>query len=336
MIINLQALIDQEQAHWSELEGILGRLEQNPDRKLELAEIRQFHALYQRACADLAKLKTFAAERELNHYLESLVARAYCEIHKGAAPARRLRPVHWLLVTFPQTFRRQIAAFWLALAITAAGVAFGGATLYFDAESKEVLLPFEHLQGSPAQRVAEEEKATSDRLAGHKTTFSSYLITHNIKVSLLAFALGMSYGLGTIVLMFYNGVILGAVFVDYIAAGQVRFVFGWLLPHGVIEIPAILIAGQAGLVLAGTLIGWGRRLPLHKRLAAIAPDLVTLVCGLSLLLVWAGFVESFLSQYHQPVIPYPTKIGLGCLELTLLVLYLMRAGRGEQEEKRNP
>lgn len=328
MIINLQALIDQEQAHWSELERILDRLEVNRGARMELAEIRRFHALYQRACADLARVKTFAAERELNRYLETLVARAYCEVHKGAAPARRVRLGHWLLATFPRTFRRQIAAFWLSLAITLAGAAFGGAVLYFDAPAKEVLLPFEHLQGSPAERVAEEEKAASDRLAGHKTTFSSFLITHNIRVSITTFALGMTYGLGTIVMLFYNGVILGAVFVDYIAAGQIKFVFGWLLPHGVIEIPAILIAGQAGLVLAGALVGWGRRMPLRRRLATVAGDLVTLICGLSLLLVWAGIVEAFLSQYHQPVIPYPTKIGLGCVELTLLTFYLTRAGRG--------
>ena len=60
-------------------------------------------------------------------------------------------------------------------------------------------------------------------------------------------------------MLFYNGVILGAVTVDYIRAGETKFLLGWLMPHGVIEIPAILIAGQAGLLLAFALIGRGRR-----------------------------------------------------------------------------
>ena len=78
----------------------------------------------------------------------------------------------------------------------------------------------------------------------------------------------MTWGIGTIIVLFYNGVILGAVAVDYIRAGQTKFLLGWLLPHGVIEIPAILIAGQAGLLLAAALIGRGNRDPLRKRLRA--------------------------------------------------------------------
>src|SRR5207302_10510035 len=127
-----------------------------------------------------------------------------------------------------------------------------------------VLMPFSHLMGDPAKRVAEEERATSDRLAGRKTSFSAFLMTHNTKVSIFTFALGMTWGVGTMIMLFYNGVILGAVALDYIAAGQTKFLLGWLLPHGVIEIPAILIAGQAGLLLARTLIVWDRRTPLRR------------------------------------------------------------------------
>ena len=125
----------------------------------------------------------------------------------------------------------------------------------------------------------------------------------------------MTLGLGTIIMLFYNGVILGAVAVDYIRAGQTKFLLGWLLPHGAVEIPAILIAGQAGLLLAGALIGWGQRAPLGTRLREISADIVTLIFGVGLLLVWAGFVEAFLSQYHEPVIPYVVKIALRLVEL---------------------
>jgi hypothetical protein len=45
-------------------------------------------------------------------------------------------------------------------------------------------------------------------------------------------------------------------------------------------------------------------------------------------LIWAGLVEAFLSQYHEPVLPYALKIMLGVLELILLTMFLWRAGRG--------
>src|SRR5207253_10078619 len=101
---------------------------------------------------------------------------------------------------------------------------------------------------------------------------------------------------------------------------------GSLLAHSVVEIPAILIAGQADLMLVLALLGWGKRIPLKSRLREVSQDLVTLIFGLGLLLVWAGFVEAFLSQYHEPVIPYSMKIVFGLFELILLVLFLAKSG----------
>jgi uncharacterized membrane protein SpoIIM required for sporulation len=160
-------------------------------------------------------------------------------------------------------------------------------------------------------------------------------MTHNTKVSILTLALGMTWGVGTILMLFYNGVILGAVAVDYIQAGQTKFLLGWLMPHGVVEIPAILIAGQAGLMLALALIGRGSRSSLKSRLREISGDIVTLIFGVGLLLVWAGFVEAFLSQYHEPVIPYAVKIAFGAMELVLLSLFLAKSGIGKKPEPGN-
>jgi uncharacterized membrane protein SpoIIM required for sporulation len=224
------------------------------------------------------------------------------------------------------------------LAITIAGCAFGGLAIAFDPDSKPVLMPFQHLQQDPGKRVAEEEKASRDRLAGYKTSFSAQLMTHNTKVSIFTMALGMTWGVGTILMLFYNGVILGAVAVDYIRAGQTKFLLGWLMPHGVIEIPAILIAGQAGLILALALIGWGKRTPLRTRLREVSGDVTTLIFGVGLMLIWAGFIEAFLSQYHEPVIPYDVKIAFGCVELILLYVFLSKSGaksaEGEREKER--
>jgi uncharacterized membrane protein SpoIIM required for sporulation len=162
-------------------------------------------------------------------------------------------------------------------------------------------------------------------------------MTHNTKVSIFTLALGMTWGVGTLIMLFYNGVILGAVVLDYVLAGETPFLLGWLLPHGAIEIPAIILAGQSGLVLAGALIGWGKSISLKARLRKISDDLVTLIMGVAVMLFWAGIVEAFFSQYHEPVIPYEAKIGFGALELILLVLFLTRSGRkgkGERAESR--
>jgi uncharacterized membrane protein SpoIIM required for sporulation len=330
VIIDLQKFVAAERPYWKELESLLHKLESDPGFRMGLEQVKHFHYLYQRTSADLAKIITFAAEPEIRRYLESLVARAYGEIHETREKPHRFTPWRWFFVTFPQTFRRHARAFGLSLAITLAGCAFGGLALAWDPEAKQVIMPFPHLQGNPADRVAEEEQGNLDRMKGQKGTFSATLMTHNTKVSIFALALGMTWGIGTIVLLFYNGVILGAVTADYVLAEQTRFLVGWLLPHGSIEIPAILIAGQAGLLLAGALIGWGNRASLRMRLRAISPDLVTLIFGVGVLLIWAGFIEAFLSQYHEPIIPYSIKTAFGMVELILLALFLGRSGGKEK------
>ncbi len=381
MILDLERFLRLERPLWRELEAQLERLERDPHRALGVDEVRRFHYLYQRASSDLAQVQSFSSEPELRRYLEGLVSRSYGETHETRRLPDRFSPRRYLAETFPRTFRRHLRAFALAAAVTLAGTVFGGLAVALDADAKPALIPFSHLEGDPSRRVAEEESASEDRLSGRKASFSSMLMTHNTRVAVFCLALGLTWGTGTLILLFYNGVILGAVAVDYIAAGQTPFLLGWLLPHGAIEIPAFVLAGQAGLVLASALIGWGgwggwgtssaqagsrgaRDIPTRRvaggrrdepsvgqssaaggsaplnpealgvaaRLRAAGPDLVVLIAGVGLMLIWAGLVEAFLSQYHEPVLPYALKIAFGAVELVGLTFYLAFVGR----EKREP
>lgn len=331
MIIDLPRFIKDRQPRWKELEEMLRGLENDPAATMDLKEAKRFHLLYQQAAADLAKIQTFASEPELCRYLESVVAQAYAEIHETRRHTRAdFHPLRWFWISFPETFQRHVRAFWLSVAILMVGAAFGGGVVIIDPGAKEALLPFSHLMGSPSQRVAKEEAAKKDRMAGHKATFSSELMTNNIRVSILAFALGMTFGLGTMILLFYNGAILGAVIVDYIIAGQSIFLAGWLLPHGSVEIPSIIIAGQGGLILGSVLVGQGNHAPLSARMRAFAPSLTTLIGGVAVLLVWAGIIESFVSQYHEPALPYWAKITFGSIQLILLIAFLGRRLPGQK------
>jgi uncharacterized membrane protein SpoIIM required for sporulation len=328
MILDLRKFIERERPIWDELDKLLRKMENDPAAKLTLAEAERAHYLYERTSSALVRITTFAAEPSLITFLQALVARAYSELNDNRARSRRFRPRIWLFTIFPRTFRQYQRYFWFALLLTVAGALFGGSAITFDTRAKSLLLgEFPHLLGNPADRVHEEERSTSSRLDGEHTTFSAYLMTHNARVALASLALGITCAIGTIILVFYNGVMLGAVIVDYVRAGQSVFLAGWLLPHGVIEIPAILIASQAGLLLGQALIGWGSDQTVGHRLRQISNPLVTLICGACLLLIWAGIIESFLSQYHAPVLPYSLKISFGVFELALLVFYLGFFGR---------
>jgi uncharacterized membrane protein SpoIIM required for sporulation len=325
VILDLSRFVETERPQWSALEQTLDRMARNPGREMSIQELDRFHVLYQRTSADLAKVTTLAAEGELRRYLEGLVSRAYAEIHESR-DRQKFRPWRWFTFEFPRAVRRHSNALLLAVALTLVGSGFGALALRIDPEAKTVIVPFQGLEMTPAERVAREQQMKGSQLSGKKGRFSAELMTHNTQVALLTIALGMSFGFGTVVMLFYNGVILGAVAFDYVHGGQGVFLLGWLLPHGVIEIPAILLGGQTGFVLAHALIGWGSRLTRGERLRAVTRDVMTLSGGIAVMLVWAGIVEAFLSQYHEPVIPYGLKIGFGLVEAALLTLFLTRAG----------
>jgi uncharacterized membrane protein SpoIIM required for sporulation len=329
VIIDLKKFTEVERPYWIELDAMLTKIEENADLRLSLEQVRRLHYLYERSSAGLAKLMTFAVAPETRAFLEGIVSRAYTEVHETRHQPHRFAWLKWFLQTFPRTFRKHSRAFVVSCSVTIAGCIVGAALLAAFPENKSVLLPFEHLHNSPSERVAREQSQPG-RIAGSETEFSAMLMTHNTRVSILTLSLGMTYGVGSIISLFYNGVILGAVSWDYILDGQSVFLLGWLLPHGVIEIPAILIAGQGGLLLASALIGWGRRATLRERLREISNDLLTLIGGVAVLLVWAGIVEAFLSQRHEPEIAYTTKIIFGLVELGLLVFFLNFSGRREE------
>ena len=329
MILNLERFQAQALPRWNNLESLLNTLESRPDRRLNPAEAQQLMELYAQTSADLNRVTHGALAPELRQYIERLVARAYAELYY--APPRRSdiwQPRRWfrIFTAFPESFRRQSRYFAIAILVTLLGCALGGLAVRYDPAAVDVLLPADYLR-NPGERVHQEEQGKSEHRnnAELEAAFSAQLIRHNIQVALLAAALGVTFGIGTALLLFENGVLLGAVAVNYTRKGFGLFLSAWLLPHGVFEIPSILIAGQAGFYLA--------RLLLHRRenrnVRESMREWLILVAGLAMMLVWAGIMEAFFSQHHAPVFPYWFKVAVAIAELVLLTIYLSLTGKKE-------
>jgi uncharacterized membrane protein SpoIIM required for sporulation len=333
VILNLERFQAQARPRWGNLESLLGAIESRPDRRLNSAEAEQLQELYARVTADLNRVTHGALAPELRQYLERLVARAYAELYYAPpVPSELWQPRRWLRIftAFPETFRRQSRYFAMAVLVTVLGCALGGLAVRYDPASVDVLLPADYLR-NPGERVHEEEQGQSrhEQSAQIEAAFSAQLIRHNIQVAILAAALGVTFGIGTALLLFENGVLLGAVAVRYTQQGFGLFMTAWLLPHGVFEIPSILIAGQAGFYLARLLL----RRREDRNVRHSMREWLILVAGLAMLLVWAGVMEAFFSQHHAPVLPYWFKVAVGVAELVLLMAYLLLIGqRGNGKE----
>jgi uncharacterized membrane protein SpoIIM required for sporulation len=147
---------------------------------------------------------------------------------------------------------------------------------------------------------------------------STMIMVNNIKVSIKAAAYGVSMGIGTALLLIVNGILIGGLS-GMATEYKVDLLF-WavILPHGIIELTAICIAGGAGFKLAGALFAPGD-LPRRDALRLAGSEAIQLVVGVALLLVIAGVIEGFITPLPLPPL---LKIGFALITGVVLMLYL--------------
>ena len=308
---------------WRRLDQLLDRVAREEFSGLSAADAEEFYTLYRLAASDLNLVQTRAGHPALHDYLEALVARAHAAL---AAPRPgRLWPAwkHMIRHAFPAAVRRQRAAVGAAAALLLAGALFGGVLTLTVPDAAMAFLGGsfpDHLR-PPSERVDRDTGDAAPALpASAQLTFAVYLFCNNARVSALAFALGFTFGIGTAILLFYNGAILGCVAARYFADGFGVFFLAWAGPHGSVELPCVALAGAAGLILGRAL--WRGRGRLAERLLPERSDLVAMLAGVTAWLMLAGAVEAGFSQLHPPLMPYAVKLGIAAVLFAGFLYYL--------------
>jgi uncharacterized membrane protein SpoIIM required for sporulation len=308
---------------WRELERMLGSVQAEGIRPLGIEGARRLGQLYRAVSSDLVRARTELADASLVDYLNDLAARAYACVHTGSSTRGR-QLLAFFVEEFPRTVRHQWRPIALSAALLLSGALFGAVASARDPGSVNVMIP-EQFQHVPAERVAQDE-ATGGSGGQAAATFSTWLFTHNIQVTFTVFALGLTFGIGTVALMFYNGAPLGALAWQYHQAGHGLFYWAWILPHGIPELTVVAIAGGAGLVLARGLWLPGRRRR-RDALVAEARIAVRLVVGAMPVLIMAGLIEGTISQIHEPRLPYPLKLLFAAVVGVGVAAFLLFGGR---------
>jgi uncharacterized membrane protein SpoIIM required for sporulation len=322
---DVNRFVDERGAAWTRLEQLLLRVEREGIASLPLPAAREFARLYRAVSNDLLRARTEMVNAAVVDYINDIVARAYAVIHAPARSTVGRKLLGFFVADFPRLFRREGLVVALAALIILSGAAVGASFVAVDRYALGALIPDDHQALTPAERVGRDETAAGVR-GDDAVAFSGWLFTHNLEVSFLVFALGVTYGLGTVALLFYNGVPLGALAMQYHQAGQGMFFWAWILPHGVAELTEVSVAGAAGLIIARGLWIPGRR----SRGAAFAEEARTaasLVLGGAPLLILAGTIEGTISQMHAPVLPYAAKLVFAACVAIGVFVFLARAGR---------
>ncbi len=289
--MNLESFLHERSAAWDRLASLLDRADGRPER-LGVEGVLELGRLYRAGVADLALARGRFPGDPVVDRLELLVPRArnavYGERARGGSAREFLRRGYWRDV---RAHRRLLA---VALSAMFAPTLLAAAWAARDPGAAIGLVP-------PAYRAAADPHVRHLPVAlSTQAALASSIYTHNIAVTFLTFAGGLTLGVGTLVMLAYNGLLLGVLGGLTIQAGTSPVFVSYVLPHGVLELSCIAIAGVAGLRLARALIDPGVR-PRAAALRDESRGAVRMVLGTAPWLVLAGLTEGFVTPRGLPV-----------------------------------
>jgi uncharacterized membrane protein SpoIIM required for sporulation len=315
--------LEKRKPYWARLEELVQRSGRGVTA-LSHSELQELGLLYRQTASDLAAVREDAASKQLAAYLNQLLGRSHNLIYLGQKP-KVSGIVRFYRDSYPQIFREALPQTLLAVAIFAVtGLGAWVITLHDPGFAHRLL-------GEHMMETIEQRKMWTDSIVAVKPLATSGIMTNNLTVAFTTFALGITAGLGTIWMMVVNGLLIGVIGASTWRAGMALQLWSFVAPHGVLELPAIFIAGGAGLEIARGLLFPGL-LPRRDSLARAGGRAAQLLLGTIPLLVVAGVIEGFFSPSHAPV---AMKFLLATVLFAALLTYLFLPGRTAAKKARS-
>jgi uncharacterized membrane protein SpoIIM required for sporulation len=313
--------LEKRQTHWRRLEHLLDQVKGSGLRSLTRLELQELGLLYRQAAADLSALREDPTGKSYARFLNLLLSRAHNTIYAGEKSSARSM-VHYYRYTYPKIFRNNVhlinAAFLLFVMGALAGVLLA-------MTRPDFLRAF---LGPRMMDTIDRHKMWTDSVVSVAPAASSGIMTNNITVSFITFAGGISGGFLTVYSLIFNGVLLGAVGTACALNDMSIPLWSFVAPHGVLELPAIFIAGGAGLRLAQGLLFPGL-LSRSDSLAKAGGEAVRLLVGVVPVLIVAGLIEGFISP---SALGWQWKFALAGSLAVIFYSYLFFCARGSDHQ----
>jgi uncharacterized membrane protein SpoIIM required for sporulation len=305
IILKENQFIEKHTSSWLELKELTNLLDKKGISKLEPKRLRKFLYLFRRASHNLAYSRTHFPNSDIIPYLNSLVGRAHNHIYavkKGSFSSI----LKYFSSGFPIQLKRLRIFILTAFLIFFIGFALSFTLVSMDSQNAYYFLPEHMIENIDWEMDGNE--------AWDYPLMSSLITVNNISVAFKALVFGITLGLGTIYVLFHNGAILGGLTGLVYHFGNPTTYWSLILPHGVIELTAIFIAGGAGLIIAHSILLPGEHSRKHSIIRG-SKEAVSLVFGIMLLLVIAGIIEGFFTPLSIPPIAklmfsFATALGL--------------------------
>jgi uncharacterized membrane protein SpoIIM required for sporulation len=307
--------LEKRKTYWARLEQLVDRSNKGGISALDHRELQELGLLYRQTASDLATVREDVTSNHLSFYLNQLLGRAHNLIYMGHKQ-KISGLVRFYTETFPQVFRETFRQTFLAFLIfTVTGVATWAVTIHEPAFAHRML-------GPEMMATIEKREMWTKSIVTIKPLAASGIMTNNLAVCFTTFAMGITAGIGTIYMMFTNGMLIGVIGAATWQAGMALQLWSFVAAHGALELPAIFISGGAGLEVARGMLFPGL-LPRRESLALAGGRAARLMIGIVPMLIVAGVIEGFVSPSGLAT---PLKFLLSGVLLVALTTYLTRVG----------
>jgi uncharacterized membrane protein SpoIIM required for sporulation len=289
--VNLDAFVRQRTPEWEELARLVATAGHRPER-LGPVGVRRLGSTYRAAAADLALARRRWPGDPVTVRLEDLVGRSrhlvYATESRSASLRQFLSRGYWRLV------RERIGLVGLCWLLMIVPGMLVGAWAASDPAAAARFLPAQF------RGVGENGGGDLGLAVGAQATLAGQILTNNIQVSFVAFAGGIMAGVGTTLVLLYNGALIGGVAGLTVDAGRTGPFLALVAPHGVLELSVIAVSGAAGFTVGWALINPGRR-SRRVALGLGARRGAEIVLGTMPWFVVAGVVEGFVTPTSLPL-----------------------------------
>ncbi len=308
----------QHQAVWQQVEASLEKPTQGGNSKI-LAE----H--YMLLCQHLAIAKERLYDAALVERLNNLVLGVYRELYRYRAQTR-LNIYAFLKRDFPLAIYRHRYFILLSFLVLVLPGLVAGIWTYLDEDAVYSLLDgpqvrqVERMYDPQARKLGREREAETDIF------MFGFYIKNNISIAFRCFAGGMVIGIGTLLVLFFNGMFMGSIAGHLTRLDYVDTFYPFVVGHGSFELTAIVFSGAAGLRLGYAILNPGQLSRLDS-LRKAGRDVVPMLYGIFLMLVIAAFLEAFWSSSAS--LSIEVKYTVGAVLWALVLLYSFSGRRHE-------
>ena len=325
--MNIQRWVARREASWRQLEKLLTQAEKKGVKTLTSHQVRELASLYRSVSTDLARARTHQVGETLIQDLQLLTSRSYSQIYQGA----RRQDWQAILEFYRYGFPAAVQQSWAYIAIATLLFVISGFIAWWYSWQDPAFMSL--ILGSEfVAEVQETEELWTVSILGQEPFVSSALMINNIGVALRAIFGGVGYlmpevpiitppGGFTLYILTFNGLMIGSVATLVAQTNLAYDLWAFVFPHGSLELPAIFLAGGAGLLLARGILLPGKYQRIHA-LQFYGRQAAQLVYGIVPMLIIAGVIEAFFSP--SPWIPEPVKYLTGTVLFGLLIQYCLR------------